>query len=235
MAKVKTLTEILKRLGIGGVKAKTPSTRAGKRALRGARKFEPIAGAGSRKPGRKIGEDVPTAGKGRATVKKITPSIKKITPPIKAKPKVSRTQGRKKPSSTAVTTTQSTPVAKKPGTSLVPIGSSSRAVTGGGTKVGNTMKPATRTTPKQITNKSGTKTPPPKTKNNNLRNHLHLNLVKVVRVVLLLKKLLLSISRVMQVLNELLLNLNLLVQDLIQALVLKVISFRGLLKNVLDI
>lgn len=173
----KGLTEILKQITKKGVKAKKPSVRARRRSLKGPRKFEPIAGAGSRQPGRKIGEGVPTAGKGRATVKKITPPIKKITPPIKkitppikAKPKVSRTQGRKKPSSTAVTTTQSTPVAKKPGTSLVPIGSSSRAVTGGGTKVGNTMKPATRTTPKQITNKSGTKTPPPKTKNNNLRN-----------------------------------------------------------------
>jgi len=155
----KTLTEILKQISKRGVKAKTPSTRKSKRALRGARKFEPIAGAGSRKPGRKIGEDVPTAGKGRATVKKTTPPIKAKRPILKNKPKVSRTQGRKKTPSTAVT--------KKPGNSLVPIGSSSRAVTGGGTKVGNTMKPATRTTPKQITNKSGTKTPP---KNNNLRN-----------------------------------------------------------------
>ena len=173
----KGLTEILKQISKRGVKAKTPSVREGKRALRGARKFKPIAGAGSRKPGRKIGEDVPTAGKGRATVKKITPPIKKITPPIKKitppiknKPKVIRTQGRKKTPSTAVTTTTSTAVAKKPGNSLVPIGSSSRAVTGGGTKVGNTIKPATRTTPKQITDKSGTKTPPPKIKNNTLRN-----------------------------------------------------------------
>ena len=166
----KTLTEILKQISKRGVKAKTPSTRKSKRALRGARKFEPIAGAGSRKPGRKIGEDVPTAGKGRATVKKTTPPIKAKRPILKNKPKVSRTQGRKKTPNTAVTTTQPTTVAKKPGTALVTTGGGSRAVTGGGTKVGNTMKPATRTTPKQITDKSGTKTPPPKTKNNNLRN-----------------------------------------------------------------
>ena len=180
----KTLTEILKQISKRGVKAKTPSTRKSKRALRGARKVEPIAGAGSRKPGRKIGEGVPTAGKGRATVKAKTPPIKAETPPIKAKTppikaktppikkitKVLRTQGRKKTPSTAVTTTTSTAVAKKPGNSLVPIGSSSRAVTGGGTKVGNTIKPATRTKPKLITDKSGTTTPPPKIKNNTRRN-----------------------------------------------------------------
>ncbi len=160
MAKVKTLTEILKRLGIGGVKAKTPSTRAGKRSLKGARKFEPIAGAGSRKPGRKIGEGVPTAGKGRATVKKTTPPIKATRPTLKAKPKVSRTTGRKK--STAVVPAPSTAMTKKSSTALVPI-TGSRAVTGGGTKVGRTMKPATRTTPKRIAGTTRSKITPPVT------------------------------------------------------------------------
>lgn len=163
----KTLTEILKQINKKGVKAKTPSVRARRRSLKGARKFEPIAGAGSRQPGRKIGEGVPTAGKGRATVKKTTPPIKATRPTLKAKPKVSRTTGRKK--STAVVPAPSTAMTKKPSTALVPI-TGSRAVTGGGTKVGNTMKPATRTTTKRITNKSGTTTPPPKTKNNTLRN-----------------------------------------------------------------
>lgn len=153
MAKVKTLTEILKRLGIGGVKAKTPSVKASRRALKGSRKFEPIAGAGSRKPGRKIGEGVPTAGKGRATVKASPPPIKATRPTLKAKPKVSRTTGRKK--STAVVPAPSTAMTKKPSTALVPV-TGSRAVTGGSTKVGSTMKSATRTAPKRIT---GPKTP----------------------------------------------------------------------------
>jgi hypothetical protein len=72
----KTLTEVLKQINKKGVKAKTPSVRADRRSLKGARKFEPIAGAGSGQPGRKIGEGVPTAGKGRATVKATTPPIK---------------------------------------------------------------------------------------------------------------------------------------------------------------
>lgn len=160
MAKIKTLTEILKSLGIGGVKAKTPSVRARRRALKGARKFEPIAGAGSRKPGRKIGEGVPTAGKGRATVKKTTPSIKATRPALKTKPKVSRTTGRKK--STAVVPAPSTAMTKKPSTALVPI-TGSRAVTGSGTKVGGTMKPATRTTPKRIAGPKRSKVTPPVT------------------------------------------------------------------------
>jgi hypothetical protein len=92
----KTLTEILKQITKKGVKAKTPSVRASRRSLKGARKFEPIAGAGSRQPGRKIGEGVPTAGKGRATVKKTTPPIKAQRVDVKAKPKTSRTVGRKK-------------------------------------------------------------------------------------------------------------------------------------------
>ena len=149
----KTLTEILQQITKKGVKAKTPSVRAGRRSLKGARKFEPIAGAGSRQPGRKIGEGVPTAGKGRATVKKTTPPIKAQRVDVKAKPIVSRTTGRKK--STAVVPAPSTAMTKKPSTALVPI-TGSRAVTGGGTKVGRTMKPVTRTTPKRI---AGPKTP----------------------------------------------------------------------------
>jgi hypothetical protein len=92
----KGLTEILEQLSKKGVKAKTPSVRGSRRSLKGARKFEPIAGAGSRQPGRKIGEGVPTAGKGRATVKKTTPPIKAQRVDVKAKPKTSRTVGRKK-------------------------------------------------------------------------------------------------------------------------------------------
>jgi len=156
----KGLTEILERLSKKGVKAKTPSVRARRRSLKGARKFEPIAGAGSRQPGRKIGEGVPTAGKGRATVKKTTPPIKATRPTLKAKPKVSRTTGRKK--STAVVPAPSTAMTKKPSTALVPI-TGSRAVTGGGTKVGRPMKPATRTTPKRITGPTRSKITPPVT------------------------------------------------------------------------
>ncbi len=92
----KGLTKILEQLSKKGVKSKTPSVRARRRSLKGTRKFEPIAGAGSRQPGRKIGEGVPTAGKGRATVKKTTPSIKAQRIDVKAKPKASRTIGRKK-------------------------------------------------------------------------------------------------------------------------------------------
>ncbi len=156
----KTLTEILKQITKKGVKAKTPSVRAGRRSLKGARKFEPIAGAGSRQPGRKIGEGVPTAGKGRATVKASPPPIKATRPTLKAKPKVSRTTGRKK--STAVVPAPSTAMTKKPSTALVPI-TGSRAVTGGGTKVGRTMKPATRTTPKRIAGTTRSKITPPVT------------------------------------------------------------------------
>ena len=67
----KGLTEILEQLSKKGVKAQTPSVRASRRALKGERKFEPITGAGSRKPGRKIGEGVPTAGKGVQLLKKL--------------------------------------------------------------------------------------------------------------------------------------------------------------------
>ena len=156
----KTLTEILKQINKKGVKANTPSVRADRRSLKGARKFEPIAGAGSRQPGRKIGEGVPTAGKGRATVKKTTPPIKATRPTMKAQPKINRTTGRKK--STAVVPAPSTAMTKKPSTALVPI-TGSRAVTGGGTKVGRTMKPATRTTPKRIAGPTRSKITPPVT------------------------------------------------------------------------
>ena len=156
----KGLTEILERLSKKGVKAKTPSVRARRRSLKGARKFEPIAGAGSRQPGRKIGEGVPTAGKGRATVKASPPPIKATRPAMKAQPKINRTTGRKK--STAVVPAPSTAMTKKPSTALVPI-TGSRAVTGGGTKVGRPMKPATRTTPKRITGPKRSKITPPVT------------------------------------------------------------------------
>jgi len=156
----KGLTEILKKLSKKGVKAKTPSVRASRRSLKGARKFEPIAGAGSRQPGRKIGEGVPTAGKGRATVKASPPPIKATRPAMKAQPKINRTTGRKK--STAVVPAPSTAMTKKPSTALVPI-TGSRAVTGGGTKVGRPMKPATRTTPKRIAGPTSSKITPPVT------------------------------------------------------------------------
>ncbi len=154
----KGLTEILEQLSKKGVKSKTPSVRARRRSLKGTRKFEPIAGAGSRQPGRKIGEGVPTAGKGRATVKASSPPIKATRPTLKAKPKVSRTTGRKK--STAVVPTPSTAVTKKPSTALVPI-TGSRAVTGGGTKAGSTMKPATRTPQARIASPKRSKVTPP--------------------------------------------------------------------------
>ena len=138
MAKIKTLTEILKRLGIGGVKSKTPSVRAGRRSLKGARKFEPIAGAGSRQPGRKIGEGVPTAGKGRATVKKTTPPIKAQRVDVKAKPidvtakpRTTRTVGRKK-------------IPMKPFTPIA--GAGSRKA--GPARNAFVSKPSTKTTPK---------------------------------------------------------------------------------------
>jgi len=156
----KTLTEILKQLSKKGVKAKTPSVRAGRRSLKGARKFEPIAGAGSRQPGRKIGEGVPTAGKGRATVKASPPPIKATRPTLKAKPKVSRTTGRKK--STAVVPAPSTAMTKKPSTALVPI-TGSRAVTGGGTKVGRPMKQAQRGPQARIAGPTRSKITPPVT------------------------------------------------------------------------
>jgi hypothetical protein len=128
----KGLTEILEQLSKKGVKAKTPSVRASRRSLKGARKFEPIADAGSRQPGRKIGEGVPTAGKGRATVKKTTPPIKAQRVDVKAKPKTSRTVGRKK-----IPMKTFTPIA----------GAGSRKA--GPTRNAFVSKPSTKTTPKR--------------------------------------------------------------------------------------
>ena len=126
----KGLTEILEQLSKKGVKAQTPSVRASRRALKGARKFEPIAGAGSRQPGRKIGEGVPTAGKGRATVKKTTPPIKAQRIDVQAKPKTTRTVGRKK-------------IPMKPFTPIA--GAGSRKA--GPTRNAFVSKPSTKTTP----------------------------------------------------------------------------------------
>jgi len=126
----KSLTEILKQLSKKGVKAQTPSVRASRRALKGERKFEPITGAGSRKPGRKIGEGVPTTGKGRATVKKTTPPIKAQRIDVQAKPKTTRTVGRKK-------------IPMKPFTPIA--GAGSRKA--GPTKADFVSKPSTKKTP----------------------------------------------------------------------------------------
>jgi len=93
-------------------------------------------------------------------VKSKTPPIKAKRPTLKAKPKVSRTTGRKK--STAVVPAPSTAMTKKPSTALVPI-TGSRAVTGGGTKVGSTMKPATRTPQARIAGPRRSKIKPPVT------------------------------------------------------------------------
>jgi hypothetical protein len=126
----KTLTEVLKQINKKGVKAKTPSVRADRRSLKGSRKFEPIAGAGSGQPGRKIGEGVPTAGKGRATVKASPPPIKAQRIDVQAKPKTTRTVGRKK-------------IPMKPFTPIA--GAGSRKA--GPTRNAFVSKPSTKTTP----------------------------------------------------------------------------------------
>lgn len=106
------------------------------RTAGGMKPFKPISGAGSRMPGRKIGEGVaqagpklnkPTTGAGRATLKKQPPSLKKTPPPMKkAPPSLKQTPKiiPKKPvtgsgKNTGVTTTEKT-FQSKPGTSLLP-------------------------------------------------------------------------------------------------------------------
>jgi hypothetical protein len=149
-----------------GVKAPRVGVQAPRKPLKPDTKVVKPAAPKPKDTGPKLSTLSRTAG--RKKVQPTTPSVKATRPALKTKPKISRRQGRKKTPSTAVTTTQPTAVAKKPGTALVPVGGGSRAVTGGGTKVGRTMKPATRTAPKRITNKSTTPTPKPKS--NTLRN-----------------------------------------------------------------
>jgi len=144
------------------VKAKPKVSRTKGRKKVPTKTFTPIAGAGSRQPGRKIGEGVSTAGKGRATVKASSPPIKATRPTLKAKPKVSRTTAVTKKPSTALVPAPSTAVTKKPSTALVPV-TGSRAVTGGGTKVGNTMKYATPTPQARIAAPKRSKVTPPVT------------------------------------------------------------------------
>jgi hypothetical protein len=103
MAKVKTLTEILKRLGIGGVKAKTPSVRGSRRKMKPDTKVVKPKAASTTKVDTGPKLSTPSNTKGRATVKKNTPPIKAQRVDVKAKrvdvkakPKTSRTIGRKK-------------------------------------------------------------------------------------------------------------------------------------------
>ena len=178
MAKVKALTEILESLvgsqfsnlskknkdkivnRLGKNITKTgpvrPSVKATRPSLKPDTKISRTTGRKKTATEPKI--SVPTAGKGRATVKASPPPIKATRPTLKAKPKVSRTTGRKK--STAVVTAPSTAMTKKPGTALVPV-TGSRAVTGGGTKVGSTMKSATRTPQARIAGPKRSKITPP--------------------------------------------------------------------------
>lgn len=156
MAKTKTLTEILKRLGVNVQAARKPV-----QATRPALKAQPKI---SRTTGRKTKPDVkistPTAGKGRKGVQATTPSIKAARPVLKAKPKISRTTGRKK--STAVVPAGSTAVTKQPSTALVPSGS--RAVAGKPTpKPSRPMKRVYDNKPKALTG-------PKAATNNRLRN-----------------------------------------------------------------
>lgn len=160
VAGLKTIDDVLAYLRGKGrnVKAPRPSVKAPRKPLKPDTKVVKPAAPKAKDTGPKLSTPSRTAG--RKKVQPTTPSVKATRPALKTKPKISRRQGRKKTPSTAVTTTKPTAVAKKPGTALVPV-SGSRAVTGGGTKVGRTMKPATRTTPKRIAGPTRSKITPP--------------------------------------------------------------------------
>ena len=159
MAKTKTLTEILKRLGVDiqatrpALKSKRPSMKPDTKVVKPKAATTPKADTGPKL-------SVPSRTKGRKNVQATTPSIQATRPTLKAKPKVSRATGRKK--STAVVPAPSTAMTKKPSTALVPI-TGSRAVTGSGTKVGSTMKSATRTPQARIAGPKRSKVTPPVT------------------------------------------------------------------------
>lgn len=159
--KAGTLSALLKWLAKNRPGVKTPrvDVKAPRKPLKPNTKVVKPAAPKPKDTGPKLSTPSRTAG--RKKVQAATPSVKAVRPALKTKPKISRTQGRKKTPSTALTTTQPTAVAKKPGTDLVPV-SGSRAVIGGGTKVSRPIKPATRTAPKRITDKSVKPTPKPK-------------------------------------------------------------------------
>lgn len=97
------------------------------RTAAGVKPFKPISGAGSRMPGRQMGEGAvkaapklskPTAGAGRATLKKAPPSMKKAPPALKRPTKVIRKKPITSGQQTSVTTAEKV-FRSKPGTSLM--------------------------------------------------------------------------------------------------------------------
>ena len=157
MAKTKTLTEILKRLGVD-IQATRPALKAKRPSMKPDTKVVKPKAAPKAETGPKL--SVPSRTKGRKNVQATTPSIQATRPAMKAQPKINRTTGRKK--STAVVPAPSTAMTKKPSTALVPI-TGSRAVTGGGTKVGRPMKQAQRGPQARIAGPKRSKITPPVT------------------------------------------------------------------------
>lgn len=98
------------------------------RTAAGVKPFKPISGAGSRMPGRQMGEGAvkaapklskPTTGAGRATLKKQPPSMKKAPPALKRPTKVIRKKPVTGGQQTGVTTAEKV-FNQKPRTSLLP-------------------------------------------------------------------------------------------------------------------
>ena len=92
----KGLTEILEQLSKKSVKAKTPSVKASRRKMKPDTKVVKPKAASTTKVDTGPKLSTPSNTKGRATLKKTSPSIKAQRIDVKAKPKASRTIGRKK-------------------------------------------------------------------------------------------------------------------------------------------
>lgn len=129
----KATTQAIKKAGGAGKVPTVTSVKQAKniapkmRTAAGVKSFKPISGAGSRMPGRQMGEGAvkaapklskPTTGAGRATLKKAPPSMKKAPPALKRPTKVIRKKPVTGAQQTGVTTAEKV-FRSKPGTSLM--------------------------------------------------------------------------------------------------------------------